>query len=129
MHSWIKIYILKWNEFVFISSANYLKWIKQFPFDRTKNSNFCFFMQPLQYQKLLSKTQIFLGVLLSVCVFIFMSIILKPLTFSPDPLIAQLQACFAAVPIATTFWFACNMFMLVLSDQIKQKKDQSKSSD
>ena len=83
-------------------------------------------MQPLQYQKLLSKTQI-LGVLLSICVFIFMSVILKPLTFSPDPLIAQLQACFAAVPIATTFWFACNMFMLVLSDQIKRKKDQSKS--
>jgi hypothetical protein len=54
-----------------------------------------------------------------------MSIILKPITFSPDPTIAQLQACFAAVPIATTFWFACNMFMLVLSDQIKQKKNNS----
>lgn len=82
-------------------------------------------MAELQYQKLLSKTQIALGVLLSFGVFIFMSIILKPITFSPDPNIAQLQACFAAVPIATTFWFAINMFMLVLSDQIKQKKKET----
>jgi hypothetical protein len=82
-------------------------------------------MAELQYQKLLSKTQIALGVLLSLGVFIFMSIILKPITFSPDPNIAQLQACFAAVPIATTFWFAINMFMLVLSDQIKQKKKET----
>ena len=82
-------------------------------------------MGELQYQKLLSKTQIMLGIVLSIGVFVFMSIILKPITFSPDPNIAQLQACFAAIPIATTFWFACNMFMLVLSDQIKQKKNNS----
>lgn len=78
-------------------------------------------MNHSSYQKLLSKTQIMIGIILSIGVFIFMSIILKPFTFSPDPKIAQLQACFAAVPISTTFWFACNMFMLVLSDQIKQK--------
>jgi hypothetical protein len=79
-------------------------------------------MRQLPYQKLLSKTQIIIGIILSIGVFILMSIILKPFTFSPDPTVAQIQACFAAVPIATTFWFACNMFMLVLSDQIKQKK-------
>ena len=80
-------------------------------------------MRQLQYQKLLSKTQIIIGILLSIGVFILMSIILKPFTFSPDPTIAQIQACFAAVPVATTFWFACNMFMIVLSDQIKRKKE------
>ena len=83
-------------------------------------------MRQLQYQKLLSKTQIMIGILLSIGVFILMSIILKPFTFSPDPTIAQIQACFAAVPVATTFWFACNMFMLVLSDQIKRKKEKSR---
>lgn len=82
-------------------------------------------MRQLQYQKLLSKTQIVIGILLSIGVFILMSIILKPFTFSPDPTIAQIQACFAAVPVATTFWFACNMFMIVLSDQIKRKKENA----
>ncbi|MDA0848551.1 MAG: hypothetical protein O2827_02190 [Verrucomicrobia bacterium] len=82
-------------------------------------------MRQLQYQKLLSKTQIIIGILLSIGVFILMSIILKPFTFSPDPTIAQIQACFAAVPVATTFWFACNMFMIVLSDQIKRKKENA----
>ena len=85
-----------------------------------------FSMRQLQYQKLLSKTQIIIGIILSIGVFILMSIVLKPFTFSPDPTIAQLQACFAAVPISTTFWFACNMFMIVLSDQIKQKKENTK---
>lgn len=82
-------------------------------------------MRQLQYQKLLSKTQIIIGILLSIGVFILMSIILKPFTFSPDPTIAQVQACFAAVPVATTFWFACNMFMIVLSDQLKRKKENA----
>lgn len=82
-------------------------------------------MRQLQYQKLLSKAQIIIGILLSIGVFILMSIILKPFTFSPDPTIAQIQACFAAVPVATTFWFACNMFMIVLSDQIKRKKENA----
>jgi hypothetical protein len=82
-------------------------------------------MRQLQYQKLLSKTQIIIGILLSIGVFILMSILLKPFTFSPDPSIAQVQACFAAVPVATTFWFACNMFMIVLSDQLKRKKENA----
>jgi hypothetical protein len=82
-------------------------------------------MRQLQYQKLLSKTQIIIGILLSIGVFILMSILLKPFTFSPDPTIAQVQACFAAVPVATTFWFACNMFMIVLSDQLKRKKENA----
>ena len=38
------------------------------------------------------------------------------------PVVAQLQACFTAIPISATFWFACNMFMLVLIDQRKQKQ-------
>ncbi|MEM7790080.1 MAG: hypothetical protein AAF546_01650 [Verrucomicrobiota bacterium] len=79
-------------------------------------------MENAPYQKLLSKTQIGLGVVLSIGVFILMSILLRPFTFSPDPLVAQLQACFTAFPISTTFWFAINMFMIVLSDQLKQRK-------
>ena len=53
----------------------------------------------------------------------FMCVQLVPYTFSVDPTVAQLQACFAAIPIATTFWFAVNMFMIVLSDQRRQKKE------
>lgn len=79
-------------------------------------------MQQIAYQKLLTKGQIAFGVLASIGMFIFMSINLLPYTFSPDPLWAQVQACFAATPIATTFWFAINMFMIVLADQRKQKK-------
>lgn len=79
-------------------------------------------MPELSYQKLLTKGQIALGVITSVLVFIFMSIMLVPYTFSPNPVIAQLQACFAATPIATTFWFSINMFMIVLADQKKQKR-------
>lgn len=74
------------------------------------------------YQQLLGKTHLIIGTVLTVVFYIFMSIILLPFTFSPDPLVAQLQACFTAIPIAATFWFACNMFMIVLADQIKQKK-------
>ena len=51
-----------------------------------------------------------------------MSILLVPFTFSTSTLIAQVQACLTAVPITTVFWFAYNMFMLVLLDQKKQKK-------
>ena len=79
-------------------------------------------MNKRPYQKLLNKMHITIGIFLSICVFIAMSILLKPFTFSQDPQIQQIQACFAAIPIATTFWFACNMFMIVLIDQIKRKK-------
>ena len=79
-------------------------------------------MQQIAYQKLLTKGQIAFGVLASIAVFIFMSLILLPYTFSPNPFWAQVQASFAAIPIATTFWFSINMFMIVLADQKKQKK-------
>ena len=57
--------------------------------------------------------------------YIFMAIILRPFTFSPEPLIAQLQACFAAVPVAATFWFAIYMFLVVLMDQLKQRRENA----
>ena len=78
-------------------------------------------MEAPVYQKLLSKGQIALCVILSLGFYAYMSVTLVPYTFSPDPKIAQLQACFAAVPVATTFWFSVNMFMIVLADQRKQK--------
>ena len=80
-------------------------------------------MKNAAYQKLLSKGQIALGVVLSLAFYVFMSVILVPYTFSPEPAIAQLQACFAAIPVATTFWFAINMFLIVLADQRKQQKE------
>lgn len=80
-------------------------------------------MENAPYQKLLTKTHHALGLVLTIAVFIFMSIILRPFTFSPDPLIAQLQACFAAIPVSATFWLAANMFMIVLADQKKQRKE------
>jgi len=52
-----------------------------------------------------------------------MSFLLRPFTFSTDPVIAQLQACFTAIPISATFWFAYHMFMLVLIDQRKRNRD------
>ncbi|WP_269525023.1 hypothetical protein [Coraliomargarita parva] len=79
-------------------------------------------MDKAPYQKLLSTGQIALGFILSFGMFLFMSFALRPFTYSPDPLVAQFQACIAAVPISTTFWLACNMFMIVLSDQKKQKR-------
>lgn len=79
-------------------------------------------MEKAAYQKLLSKGQIAFGVLASIVFYVYMSFQLVPFTFSPDPAWAQAQACFAAFPIATTFWFSINMFMIVLSDQRKQKK-------
>ena len=61
-----------------------------------------------------------LGIVLSIGVFVFMSIILKPLPF-PGSNIAQLQGAHCCTD-SDNFWFAYNMFMLVLSDQIKQRK-------
>ena len=56
------------------------------------------------YQKLLGKKQIALGVILALIFYVFMCVQLVPYTFSADPTVAQLQACFAAIPIATTFF-------------------------
>ncbi|MGC6455660.1 MAG: hypothetical protein ACON39_07655 [Coraliomargaritaceae bacterium] len=81
-------------------------------------------MQESVHQKLLSKAQITIGVLAALGVFAFMSYFLLPYTFSEDKIIAQLQACLAATPIATTFWLAINMFMIVLSDQRRQKNSE-----
>jgi hypothetical protein len=79
-------------------------------------------MENAPYQKLLTPVHIIIGLVLSVAFFVMMSILLVPFTFSPDPLIAQLQACLTAVPISAVFWFAYHMFMVVLMDQKKQKK-------
>ncbi len=79
-------------------------------------------METRAYQKLLGKGQIAFGVIASFAFYAFMSVKLVPYTFSEDPMVAQIQACFAAVPVATTFWFSINMFMIVLADQRKQKK-------
>ncbi|PDH29374.1 MAG: hypothetical protein CNE95_04875 [Puniceicoccaceae bacterium MED-G30] len=79
-------------------------------------------MQECVHQKLLGKTQIAIGIIAALGMFALMSKCLLPYTFSDDKMIAQLQACLAATPIATTFWFAVNMFMIVLADQRRQKK-------
>jgi hypothetical protein len=78
-------------------------------------------MDNAPYQKLLTKGHIALGVVLTFVVFLLLSWLLRPFTFSPDPLIMQLQASFTAIPISAVFWFAYHMFMLVLVDQRKQK--------
>jgi len=80
-------------------------------------------MENAPYQKLLTPVHIIIGLVLTFLVYVLMSFLLVPFTFSPDPLIAQLQACLTAVPITAVFWFAYHMFMLVLIDQRKQKKD------
>ena len=80
-------------------------------------------MENAPYQKLLTKTHILIGVVLTLGFYALMSVLLIPFTFSESPLIAQAQACFTAVPIAAVFWFAYHMFMVVLIDQKKQKKD------
>lgn len=80
-------------------------------------------MENAPYQKLLTKGHIALGATLTLGVFILMSCVLRQFTFSTDPAAAQLQACFAAIPISGTFWFACHMFMLVLIDQRKRSKE------
>ncbi len=79
-------------------------------------------MDNTPYQKLLTPVHHIIGLILTFSVFILMSILLVPFTFSTSTLIAQGQACLTAVPITTVFWFAYNMFMLVLLDQKKQKK-------
>lgn len=79
-------------------------------------------MEIAPYQKLLTKTHLLIGAVLTLLVFILMSYLLRPFTFSQDPLIAQAQACFTAVPITAVFWFAYHMFMVVLVDQRNQKK-------
>ncbi len=80
-------------------------------------------MEKAPYQKLLTKTHLLIGAVLTLLFYIMMSYLLRPFTFSPDPLIAQAQACFTAVPITAVFWFAYHMFMVVLIDQKKQKND------
>ena len=79
-------------------------------------------MENAPYQKLLTKGHIALGAILTLGVFAMMSVLLRPFTFSTDPVVAQLQACFTAIPISATFWFACNMFMIVLIDQRKRNQ-------
>jgi hypothetical protein len=102
--------------------------VAKFRFDSLGQlSSFTLQMDNLAYQKLLNKFHIGLGVVLTLGFFVFMSFMLRPFTFSTDPLIAQLQACIAAVPISTTFWFAYHMFMIVLVDQRNQKKKVSKN--
>ena len=56
-------------------------------------------MENAPYQKLLTKTHLLIGAVLTLLVYILMSYLLRPFTFSQDPLIAQAQACFTAVPI------------------------------
>ena len=79
-------------------------------------------MDNTPYQKLLTPVHHTIGLFLTFLVFVLMSILLVPFTFSTSNLIAQFQACLTAIPITAVFWFAYNMFMLVLLDQKKQKK-------
>lgn len=97
--------------------------LQNFRFD-SRRVDTCFLrqMENAPYQKLLTKTHLFIGVVLTLLVFVLMSYLLRPFTFSPDPLIAQLQASLTAVPITAVFWFAYHMFMVVLVDQKKQKQ-------
>jgi hypothetical protein len=73
------------------------------------------------YQKLLTPKHHIIANASTVVFYLFMAFILRPFTFSPDPLIAQLQACFAAFPVAATWWFSIYMFLVVLMDQLKQR--------
>jgi len=96
----------------------------KFRFDRADLADFLnAAMENAPYQKLLSKGHIAFGVIATLGVFVMMSILLRPFTFSPDPSFAQLQACFTAIPISATFWFAINMFMIVLVDQRNKRKE------
>ena len=79
-------------------------------------------MDNTPYQKLLTPVHHIIGLVLTFLVFILISILLVPFTFSTSTIIAQIQACLTAIPITAVFWFAYNMFMLVLLDQKKQKK-------
>jgi hypothetical protein len=78
-------------------------------------------MDNAPYQKLLTKTHLLIGGVLTLVFYGVMSVLLVPFTFSDNALIAQGQACLTAVPIAAVFWFAYHMFMVVLVDQKKQK--------
>lgn len=80
-------------------------------------------MENAPYQKLLTPVHHIIGLVLTFLVFLLMSFLLVPFTFSTNGLIAQGQACLTAIPITAVFWFAYNMFMVVLLDQKKQKKD------
>ncbi|MFP4166889.1 MAG: hypothetical protein ACLFUF_06960 [Opitutales bacterium] len=73
------------------------------------------------FQKLLTRKHHLLTGALTLAVFIFMSIALRPFAFSPDPFVAQFQASLTAVPITCVFWFVCNMFLIVLVDQRKRR--------
>ena len=77
------------------------------------------------YHKLLNPIHHVIANLLALGFYIFMAIMLRPFTFSPDPVIAQLQACFTAVPVTAAFWFATYMFLVVLMDQLKQRKEKA----
>ena len=79
-------------------------------------------MEVAPYQRLLTKKHIFVGLFLSFLVFIMMSYLLRPFTFSQNLLVAQAQACFTAIPVTAVFWFAYHMFMLVFIDQRKRNK-------
>ena len=79
-------------------------------------------MKDAPYQKLLLKKHLVWGAVLTAAVYVLMSWVLIPFTFSPNPLIALLQACFTAIPITAVFWFAYHMFMVVLIDQKKRKE-------
>ena len=73
------------------------------------------------YQKLLTPVNHIVANVLTLVFYGFMAFALRPFTFSPDPLVAQAQAAFTAVPVAATFWFAIYMFLVVLKDQQKQR--------
>lgn len=79
-------------------------------------------MENAPYQKLLTPVHHIIGLVLTFLVFLLMSFLLVPFTFSTNDLIAQGQACLTATPITAVFWFAYNMFMVVLLDQKKQKQ-------
>jgi nitrate/nitrite transporter NarK len=51
------------------------------------------------YQKLLTPVHHIIGLILTFLVFVLMSILLVPFTFSTNALIAQGQACLTATPI------------------------------
>lgn len=78
-------------------------------------------MEDAPYQKLLTKTHLLIGVVLTLGFYAMMCVLLVPFTFSDNALVAQGQACLTAVPIAAVFWFAYHMFMVVLVDQKQQK--------
>jgi len=73
------------------------------------------------YQQLLTPIHHVIANASTLVFYVFMAITLRPFTFAPEPMIAQAQAAFTAVPVAATFWFAIYMFLVVLADQRKQR--------